>query len=132
MRGVHVDHDVFPGRSAKGCTTPPWGPMRYPGTSSGRKERLRSSSGRNASSSLGNTARACGGVVTDTRPRGPRRLVTVQAAGVDLHAEATAGPALATGDTVRIQLPTPALAAVGGAAGHPSAALTSPDWKVLA
>ncbi len=65
-------------------------------------------------------------VVTGIRTRGPRRLVTLEAAGVNLYAEATASPALATGDTVRIQLPTPALAAVGGAAEHRSSGLDFP------
>lgn len=71
-------------------------------------------------------------VVISIRNRGPRRLVTMEAAGVNLYAEATVSPSLATGDTVRIQLPTPALAVVGGTAEHRSAPLTSPDWKVLA
>ncbi|MGY4542160.1 putative spermidine/putrescine transport system ATP-binding protein [Arthrobacter sp. UYNi723] len=71
-------------------------------------------------------------VVSGIRNRGPRKLVTMEAAGVNLHAEATASPALATGDAVRIQLPTPALAVVGGTSEHRSAPLTSPDWKVLA
>ncbi|RAX45399.1 hypothetical protein DQ354_09860 [Arthrobacter sp. AQ5-06] len=65
-------------------------------------------------------------VVTGIRTRGPRRLVTAEAADVNLYAEATASPALATGDTVRIQLPTSALAAVGGVAEHRSAALDFP------
>lgn len=53
-------------------------------------------------------------VVRRVRARGPRRLVTLEASGVVLHAEASGDQALAAGKTVRIQFPTPALAVVGG------------------
>ncbi|UUL75599.1 ABC transporter ATP-binding protein [Pseudarthrobacter sp. Fe7] len=71
-------------------------------------------------------------VVTGLRSRGPRRLITVTAAGVDLHAEVTPSHALSIGDSVRVQLPTAALAAVGADTAPDTPPLTSPDWKVLA
>lgn len=71
-------------------------------------------------------------VVSGIRSRGPRHLVTVTAAGVELHTEATPSHALSIGDGVRVQLPTAALAAVGADTEPRTAPLTSPDWKVLA
>ncbi|MFD5277629.1 hypothetical protein ACFWIX_08725 [Pseudarthrobacter sp. NPDC058362] len=71
-------------------------------------------------------------VVTGIRSRGPRHLVSVSAAGVELHAEATPSPTLSIGDSVRVQLQTAALAAVCPDNERRTAPLTSPDWKVLA
>lgn len=72
------------------------------------------------------------GLVTGIRSRGPRQLVTVSAGNVELHAEATPWQALSIGDSIRVQLPTTALAAVVGHPEPSSRPLTSPDWKVLA
>lgn len=70
-------------------------------------------------------------VVTRIRARGPRRLVTVEAAGVTLNAEATTYP-LASGDTVRLQLPASALAAVSPEHTTGPPAIIAPTPKVLA
>lgn len=70
--------------------------------------------------------------VTRIRAWGPRMVVTMDASGVTLHAEASGGQVLAVGDTVRIQLPTSALAVVGASADPHGEPLTSPHWKVLA
>ena len=56
--------------------------------------------------------------MTGIRSRGPRHLVTVSAAGVELHAEATPSHALSIGDSVCVQLPTAALSAVGADTEH--------------
>ncbi|MEO5781245.1 MULTISPECIES: ABC transporter ATP-binding protein [Arthrobacter] len=54
--------------------------------------------------------------VTGLRTLGPRRLVTVSAAGVRLHAEAPWGRPLTVGDQIRLSLPLSARAVVAGEA----------------
>ncbi|MDJ0457991.1 ABC transporter ATP-binding protein [Arthrobacter sp. NQ7] len=71
-------------------------------------------------------------VITRIRARGPRRLMTVEAAGVTLNAEETTCPHPAPGDTVRLQLPTSALAAVAPQPTAETSALISPTPKVPA
>lgn len=71
-------------------------------------------------------------VVTRIRVRGPRRLISMDANGAVLHAEASGSQSLTVGGMVRIQLPTPALAVIADAAEPSARPLPSPNWKVLA
>lgn len=71
-------------------------------------------------------------VVTRIRVRGPRRLISMDANGAVLHAEASGSQSLTVGGMVRIQLPTPALAVIADAAEPSARPLSSPNWKVLA
>jgi putative spermidine/putrescine transport system ATP-binding protein len=71
-------------------------------------------------------------VITKIRTRGPRRLITLDANGTTLHAEASGTQNLTVGGTVRIQLPTPALAVIADAAEPSARPLPSTNWKVLA
>lgn len=71
-------------------------------------------------------------VVTRIRVRGLRRLISMDANGAVLHAEASGSQSLTVGGMVRIQLPTPALAVIADAAEPSARPLSSPNWKVLA
>ena len=60
--------------------------------------------------------------VTGLRVLGPRRLVTLSAAGIRLHAEAPWGRPLAVGDRIGIVLPLSARAVVARPGGRDDAA----------
>ncbi|WP_258802338.1 ABC transporter ATP-binding protein [Pseudarthrobacter sp. NS4] len=71
-------------------------------------------------------------VITGVHTRGPRQLISMDAKGAALHAEASGSQSLTVGGTVRIQLPTPSLTVIGLAAEPSAQPLPSPNWKVLA
>ena len=52
--------------------------------------------------------------VTDIRVLGPRRLVTVDASGITLQAEAPWGRLLGAGDAIRLTIPVSARALIPG------------------
>jgi putative spermidine/putrescine transport system ATP-binding protein len=70
-------------------------------------------------------------MVTRVRARGPRKLVTVETAGLTLQADSTPYGHLAVGDSIRLHFPASALAAValGQKADDPDRTL--PNAKVL-
>lgn len=107
------------------------GPTGFPVTVPGRKGRPPWSSGRNVVI-LEGRGPGVPATVTRIRARGPRRVVTMEASGVTLHAEASGGQVLAMADIVRFQFPTSAVAVVGASADSHGKPLTSPNWKVLA
>lgn len=71
-------------------------------------------------------------VVTRIRTRGPRRLISLDMNGAALYAEASGSQSVTVGGTVRIQLPTPALAVIGDAPELSAQPLRSLDWEVSA
>ncbi len=68
--------------------------------------------------------------VTAVRTLGPRRLVTMAAAGIRLHAEAPWGRPLAVGEHIRVSIPLSARAVVAG--GVQPAAASAPGSSVSA
>lgn len=63
---------------------------------------------------------------------GARRLVTVDASGIELHAEAPFGRLLRVGDDIRLSIPLPARAVVTGPAPSGGSSHADPSPTVLA
>ena len=64
--------------------------------------------------------------VSALRTLGPRRLVRLEAAGIQLHAEVSWGHALAVGDSITVALPTSVLTVVGGPQHNNMTTTTTP------